>query len=93
MVSKMEERRQAKKINTKEGRKKYRRLNNELRRITDEAYENWWKEECASLELLERQGRIDLLNARIKEITEEKKARKICKQITNRERELQKDSE
>ena len=70
MVSKIEGRRQAKKVNTEEDRKKYRRLNNELRRITDEAYENWWKEECASLELLERQGRIDLLYARIKEITE-----------------------
>ena len=31
------------------------------RRITYGAYENWWKEECASLELLKRQGRIDLL--------------------------------
>ena len=66
MVSKMEERRQAKKVNTEDGRKKYRRLNNELRRITDEAYENWWKEECANLELLERQGRIYLLYYRIK---------------------------
>ena len=79
MFRKMEERNQAKKVSTEEGRKKCRRLNNELRRITDEAYENWWKEECASLELLERQGRIDLLYARIKEITEEKKARNICK--------------
>ena len=68
-------------------------MNNELRRITDEAYENWWKEECASLKLLERQGRIDLLYARIKEKTEEKKARNICKQIKNRKRELLKDPE
>ena len=71
-VSKMEERRQAKKVNTEQGRKKYRRLNNELRRITDEAYENWWKEKCASLELLKRQGKIDLLYAMIKGITKEK---------------------
>jgi hypothetical protein len=48
-------------------------LNNELRRITDEAYENWWKAECASLELLERQGRIDLLYARIKEMKRRKR--------------------
>ena len=34
MVSKMEERRQTKKMNTEVGRKKYRRLNSELRRIT-----------------------------------------------------------
>ena len=73
MVSKMEGRRQEKKVNTEEGLKKYRRLSNELRRITDEAYENWWKKECASLEFLERQGRIYLLYTRIKEIREEKK--------------------
>ena len=52
MVSKMEERRQAKKPNTEEGRKKNQRLNYDLRRITDEACENWWKVECKSLELL-----------------------------------------
>ena len=40
MVNKMEESREPKKLNTEEGRKKYRRLNNELRRITNEAYEN-----------------------------------------------------
>ena len=91
MVSQMEESRQAKKVNTEEGRKKYRTFNNELRRIKDEAYENWWKDEYASLELLERQGRIDLLYGRIKEITEEKKAQNICKQIKNREGELLKD--
>ena len=37
MVNKMEERREAKKLNTEERRKKYRRLNSELRRIKDEA--------------------------------------------------------
>ena len=36
-VNKMEERRQAKKLNTEEGRKTHRRLNKELWRITDEA--------------------------------------------------------
>ena len=45
MVSKIEERRQAKTLDTEEDKKKYRRLNYELKRITDEAYENWWKEE------------------------------------------------
>ena len=58
MVIKMEERRQATKVNTEGDRKKYRRLNNELRRITYEVYENLWKEECPSLKLLERQERI-----------------------------------
>ena len=41
MVSKIEKRRQAKRVNTEEGRKKYRRFNNELRRIIDEACQNW----------------------------------------------------
>ena len=40
MVSKMKERRQAKKQNTGEVMKKYRMLNNKLRRITDGSYKN-----------------------------------------------------
>ena len=43
------------------------------------------------MELIERQGRIYLLYAMIKEIIDEKKARNICKQI--REGELLKDPE
>ena len=30
-------------------------------KLLGKAYKNWWKEECASLELLVRQGRMDLL--------------------------------
>jgi hypothetical protein len=37
MVSKMDERRKWKSVNNEEGRKNYRRLNNELRRATDKA--------------------------------------------------------
>ena len=65
-------------------------MNNELRRITDEANENWWKEECSSLELLESEGRIFIV-CKEKEITEDEKARNICKQIKNREGEFLKD--
>ena len=54
MIKKMDERRQAKKSKTEEGRKKYRALNNELRRITEKAFENWWDKESANLELLEK---------------------------------------
>ena len=36
------------------GRKRYRELNNELRRETDRAREQWWREECEELEELER---------------------------------------
>jgi hypothetical protein len=37
MISKMDERRKWKSVNNEEGRKIYRRLNNELRRATDKA--------------------------------------------------------
>jgi type I site-specific restriction endonuclease len=37
MISKMDERRRWKNINTEEGRKNYRRLRNELKRATDNA--------------------------------------------------------
>ena len=52
-----------KSINTDEGRTKYRKLNNELRRETDKAKEQWWKEECTELEELEGRGRTDLVYA------------------------------
>ena len=67
MIEKMEERREAKKLSTKEGRKKYRALNNELRRITERAFEVWWETECESLEWMEKQGRTNLMYARIKQ--------------------------
>ena len=76
MVNKMIERRQVERQV-----KKISKVEQQAKRITDDAYENWCKEECASLELLERQGRMDY--ARIKEII--RKARNICKQIKNRE--------
>jgi len=44
---------------TPEGKKNYRRLNNVLRKTTDEAKENWWKELCDELEELEKKGRTD----------------------------------
>jgi len=40
MIDMMEERRKWKSIHSEEGRKKYKALNNRLRRITDKAREN-----------------------------------------------------
>ena len=40
MISKMDERRKWKKVNTEEGRKNYRRLRNELKVVTDNAEKN-----------------------------------------------------
>ena len=48
---------------------KDKQLNNELRRETDKARENWWKEECDNLEEMDKKGRSDLMYAKVKEIT------------------------
>jgi hypothetical protein len=37
MISKMDERRKWKNVNTEEGRRNYRRLRNELKRVTEKA--------------------------------------------------------
>ena len=42
IMEKMQERRKWKNKNTEEGKKTYRRLNNELRRETDQARKRWW---------------------------------------------------
>ena len=42
MISKMEERREWERINTAAGKTRYKQLNNELRRETDKAKEEWW---------------------------------------------------
>ena len=41
-------------VNTEEGRKKYKLLNNQLRRVTDKAKDNWWRDHCEELEQLDR---------------------------------------
>ena len=41
ITEKMQERRKWKNKNTEEGKRTYRRLNNELRRETDQARERW----------------------------------------------------
>lgn len=46
MLVKMDERRKWKNVNTAEGRRKYRELNNELRRTTNRSRDQWWEEEC-----------------------------------------------
>ena len=69
MIEKMEERRNYKNINTEVGKKKYRYLNNELRRETDKAREDWWSNECDELEQLDKLGRSDLMYSKVKQIT------------------------
>ena len=50
MISKMDERRKWKNVRTMEGNNMYKKLNNELRRETDGAREDWWKSDCNELE-------------------------------------------
>ena len=68
----MEEFRKLKCVNTEAGRRKYKQLNNELRRITDEVKEIWWANQCGQLESLDRQGRSDLMYAKVNELTKTK---------------------
>src|SRR6218665_1769165 len=77
MIKKMDERRKWKNVKTQEGKKKYRELNNQLRRETDKAREDWWREQCQELEEMDKRGRSDLMYARVKEVTVNK--RRNCK--------------
>ena len=56
MLDRMEKRRMWKNVDTTEGRSMYKSLNNSLRRETDRARENWWREQCAELEQLDKDG-------------------------------------
>src|SRR6266576_217161 len=56
-----------------EGKKRYRKLNNELRRKTEKAREKWLEEECEEIEELEKKGRTDLMYKRVKQATWDKK--------------------
>ena len=69
----MEERRKMKRINTEEGKKKYRKLNNELRRETDLAKEKWWENECEELDMCAKKGRVDLVYSKVKQLTDKRK--------------------
>src|SRR5437870_1124999 len=72
MLEKMEERRTWKSRNTVYGKKKYRQLNNELRRETQKAKEEWWDRECSELVELDARGRSDLVYAKVKKLSSKK---------------------
>jgi hypothetical protein len=69
MIEKMDERRKWKSVNTEAGKQKYKQLNNELRRETDKAREEWWSKQCEELEEMEKKGRTDLMYSKVKHIT------------------------
>ena len=66
MIEKMEERRKYKRQNTSEGKRAYRRLNNELRNETKRAREKWLLNECKEIEELNRLGRHDIVYNKVR---------------------------
>ncbi|KAJ4436178.1 hypothetical protein ANN_18808 [Periplaneta americana] len=60
------EKRKWKNINTEEGRRNYRKLNNEVRRETNKAKEDWMKVRCKEIEDLGRKGGYDLMYRQVK---------------------------
>ena len=68
MISKLDEKRKLKNVNTEEGRKNYRSLRNELKRDTEiakkEYLENIWNE----IMEYQRTGRYDLMYMKTKEL-------------------------
>ena len=73
MMQKMQERRKWQNKNKEEGKRTYRRLNNELRGETDQARERWSENECNELEELDRRARLDLVYAKVGQLTRKKR--------------------
>ena len=65
----IDERRKWKNVQTVEGKRKYRQLNNKLRRECNKAKINYWKEQCTDIEELERKGRIDQMYEKVRALT------------------------
>jgi len=68
MISKMDEKRRWKNVNTEEGRKNYRRLRNELKRATDNAKKKYLENICNEIMEFQRTGRYELMYMKTKEL-------------------------
>jgi uncharacterized membrane-anchored protein len=68
MISKMDERRRWKNVNTEERRKNYRKLRNELKRTTDNAKKEYLEIICKKIMKSQRTGRYDLMYMKMKEL-------------------------
>jgi len=68
MISKMDETRKWKNVNTEEGRKNYRRLRNELKRATDNAKKEYLENICNEIMDFQRTGHYDLMYMNTKEL-------------------------
>jgi len=69
MIRKMDERRKWENVSANVGVKKYKQLNNELRRETDKAREDWWMEQCQNLDELDSKGRTDVFYRKLHQFT------------------------
>jgi len=68
MISKMDERRKWKNVNTEEGRRNYRRLRNELKRHTEKAKKEYLENTRTEIMEFYRTGRYDLMYMKTKEL-------------------------
>jgi hypothetical protein len=68
MISKMDESRKWKNVITKEGRKNYRRLRNELKRAIDSAKKEYPENICNKIMEFQRTGCYDLMYMMTKEL-------------------------
>ena len=66
MISKMDERRKRKNVNTEEGRRNYRRLSNELKRTTEKAKKEYLENACTEIMEFHRTGRYYLMYMKTK---------------------------
>ena len=68
MISKMDERRKWKNVNTEEGRRNYRRLRNELKSATENAKKEYFENIYEEIMESQRTGRYDLVDMKTKEL-------------------------
>jgi len=68
MISKMDERRKWKNVNTEEGRRNYRTLRNELKTATEKAKKEYLENACTEIMEFHRTGCYDLMYMKTKEV-------------------------
>jgi hypothetical protein len=68
MISKMDERRKWKNVNTEEGRRNNRKLRKELKRATEKARKEYLENICSEIMEMQRTERYDLMYMKTKEL-------------------------
>ena len=79
MIREMEERRKWKNVDTEEGKRMYRQINNRLRRQTKMAREDWWKGQCEEMEKFRKEEEVGALYAEVKSLSGGKKGQAMSK--------------